>query len=344
MKRAQEERTGRALGGVVLVLLLLAGGAAAFMGVRAWSINRANGASSPGGTSKAQNAGASSEKIDAILNSAQQYVNQGEAGKAEVILKEATATYPDEQRLWVQYAELLAVMKRPSEAYSLYEKALAIGPRTGDVEFGAGTVASMAGRLDRAAEHYGAAQSHNRQDWRAALFLGQVQVKLDRLEEAKANLLLAAKLKPDLAVAWGTLADVAMRQNKTGIALQHIAKARELEPDVTMWRLIQARALKRDGKPDQALLLLVGLDEYAKRETGVMPLMAECYGMLQKPEDAARMYSAASDSDGARGDWAFEAALWWERAGNKDAALTYAKHAEMLAVKGAPEVVARLSK
>lgn len=283
-------------------------------------------------------------KLDTVLNTIESLRNQGENAKAEAILKQAIAEHADEQRLYIQYAEVLTAQKKLPAAYDQYVKALAVGPRDAGLELAAGTLASMTNQLEHAVEHYSAAQTANKTDYRAPLFLAQVLLKLDRVDEAKKNLLLAAELKPEAAVAWGTLADLAMRENKPSVALNYIARARELEPNVTTWRVVHARALKRQGESEQALQLLIGLNEAQKREKGVMPLIAECLGALSRPMDAAEMYAAASTSEPSRGDWAMEAALWYERAKEPKRGVPFAERAADLKVEGAKALAARLGK
>lgn len=285
---------------------------------------------------------ASAEKIDALLNSALTYMNRDEAAKAEIILAAAIRENPGEQRLYLMHAEALAALRKPEEAYAAYEKALAIGPREGETEFAAGTLANMIGKLDRAVEHYQAAQAAMKTDPRPPVFLAQVQLKLKQNEEAKGNLAIAARLNPDLAIVWGTWAQVELDENRPSIAAQHAAKARELEPRVTLWRLLEARALRRANKAEDALALLVNLDEGEKRDPQVMSVMGECYGILKRPADAAALYAKAAAADPANGTLAMETAGWFERAGDKATAFKHAERAMLLGTPGASGMVERL--
>lgn len=280
--------------------------------------------------------------VDASLNAGETLRKAGDFAKAEKVLTTAIGQFPKEQVLYIAYAELLAEQKRPADAYAQYEKALAVGPRDGEIEITAGTLASMLGRLDRAEEHYAAAQAARPHDYKPSLLLAQVQVKRGETDEAKKNLMVAGNLKPDSAIVWGTLADLALRENKTGLARQHIARARQVEPRVTLWRLIEARALRRDNEPEQALELLTGLDPSAQREPGVMELMSECYGLLGRPGDAADLWARAADKDPTRGDWSYQAALWFDRAGDGARALEYAQRAVFLNVEDATPLYERL--
>lgn len=287
---------------------------------------------------------ASSASLDEILNAAATLKRDGAFNKAETLLREAISRHVAEQRLYVEYAEVLVATRREKEAYEQYEKALAAADGTHAIHLAAGSVASMIGRLDRAAEHFAAAQQADKTDWRAPLFLAQVQIKLSQNAEAMKNLMLAVNLKPDAAIAWGSLAELELRDNKLPLAVQHVAKARELEPASTVWRVLEARILKRENKPDEALALLAGLDAAQRLEPGVLATMAECLGMLSRPRDAAKLYAEASQAQPLRGDLAMQAAQWHERAGDKAAALVFAKRAADAGEEHAADLVAKLEK
>ncbi len=324
-----------------LAITLVGAGFLVVVGLRGVSTPNPTPAPGPAGPPQAS---ADSAKIDTLQNAAQELIRRGEVKQAEALLRGAIAEHLTEQRLYSQLGDLLASQRRSEEAYAIYEKALASAPGDADLEFAAGSAASAAGKLDRAEEHYQASMTKRPTDFRAPMFLAQVQMKLEHLDQAAANLLLAAKLNPDAAIVWGSLAEIALRQNKLSLAQQHAKKARELEPRVTVWRLIEARALKREGKPEAALDLLVGLDEAAKREPGVDLLQAECFGIMGRPADAAAVYLAKIKTDGADGLSTLQAAIWLEKAGDLAQAKDLAERAEMLAVPGAKELVARLGK
>lgn len=333
---AGKHRRGSARTAALTVLVVAALGAALAMYYAVRGVRTPGNDAAPRGR-------ATTGTIDGVLNSVRTLVRDGEVGKADAMLEEAIAANPTEQRLYVSRAEVMALRQNPAGAYSMYEKAIALGGQSdGELQFAAGTVASMAGRLDRAAEHFGAAQGLMRSDHRPSLYLAQVQIKQDQIEAAKANLVIAGKLNPDVAAVWGTLADLELRSNRTGLALQHVAKARGLEPRVTLWRLIEARALKREGKAEEALQTLIGVDEAERRQSTVLALMSECYGMLSRPGDAAELYVRAAEADTTNADLALQAAAWLERSGDKRRAATWADRAKMLGASGAEAILARV--
>jgi tetratricopeptide (TPR) repeat protein len=282
--------------------------------------------------------------LDAVLNAVTALKRDAQFAKAETVLQEAISRFPDEQRLYVEYAETLVATQRPQDAYANYERALATGTPTHPIQLAAGSVACMLGKLDRAEEHFAAAQQLDKTDWKAPLFLAQVQIKRGDSAQAQKNLLLSINLKPEAATAWGSLADLELRENKPELAAQHAAKARELEPASTVWRVLEARILKRNNQPEQALAALIGLDATQRLEPGVLQTMAECLGMLSRPAEAAKLYAEASDVQPSRGDVALQAALWWERAGQPVAGLPYAQRASDAAELQGDEVLERLRK
>jgi predicted Zn-dependent protease len=275
------------------------------------------------------------ESIDA----AHVYLRKGDPGKAEAILRQAVEEHPEEQDLRVVYGETLMALKKYPEAYDQYVKALAIGPREAGTEFTAGTLANQTGHPDLALEHYSAAQRADPKSAQYPLYLGQIQLKLGEIEAGKVSLLRATYLDPESAVAWGTLADVAIRENKIDIALQHVARARQLQPEVSAWRVIEAKALKRQGNAEGALVLLQGLNPSERRDPNILRLIGESYGLLQRPAGAAAAYAEASDDSIGDAELAYEAAVWFQKAGDVGRALSYAKRASALGHEGAGKLV-----
>jgi tetratricopeptide (TPR) repeat protein len=282
------------------------------------------------------------EVITAALESARSYMIQGEWGKAEAILSQAAERYPIEQELRVALGETYLAQRRHVDAYEQYAKALAIGPRDHKLEFTAGQVASTAGLRENAVDHYALAQRGDPFNAMYPLMQGMVERQLGRHDAAKTSLLRAANLDPQNAFAWGTLADISLSENNVNLAVQHITRARQLQPESREWRLIEARARKRRGEPETALMLLMTLEASQKTEPSVIRLTAECFGMLNRHADAAATWAAGFQAHPGDGAMAFEAALAYERAGNRARAVELARHAQGLGHPGAPRLLERL--
>ncbi len=207
------------------------------------------------------------------------------------------------------------------------------------LHFEAGTVANEAGLVERAEEHYTMAQSGDPTEPKYPLYLAMEQIKLGKDSAALASLIRATKLNPDLAIGWGTLSELALKEGQLGLAMQHVDKARRLEPQTARWRVIEARILKRRAEPgdvEKALQLLLSLEASERANPEVMKATGECFGLLQRPADAAFMYAEASKLRPDDATIAYEASLWYQRSGNEAEALRFAKKAkELMDGKGA---------
>ncbi|MEM7756296.1 MAG: hypothetical protein AAF297_11735, partial [Planctomycetota bacterium] len=119
------------------------------------------------------------------------------------------------------------------------------------------------------------------------------------------------------------------------IARDMARRARELEPTVTAWRVIEARASNRLGDADTALILLGGVGPESATNDGVLRTKGEAFGLLGRPGDAARMYAEAGRP--------YDAAVWFERAGEIESAITAARRAASAGDERGAGLVARLT-
>lgn len=317
--------------------------------------------------------GRGAEAIEAALAAAHDYANNREYAKAEAILSQAVSEHPSDEPLRLELARTLVAEQKFAEAYPHYQAALAIAasgqapsapaaagsspdPQAdakrirllGDprLHFEAGTIASKAGLLDRAEEHYSMAQSGDMTDPRYPLFLGMIQLRQNKEAAAQASLVRAVTLDPSQSAAWGTLAELSLKNNQLGLALQHIEKARALDPQTPRWRLVQARALKRRGDKgdvELAAQLLLAMDKSDQLRPESLAAISECYGMLRRPADAAALYAEASRLRPTDADAAYLAATWYQRAADTDQALRYAKAAASLGHELARSLVTELT-
>lgn len=324
--------TGALSGGIIIALLVMLGGI-----VWVWKSSPAP-ASAGSVAATVESPGAES------LGPARDLIGRGEFSKADTLLIPLVAKFPEEQSLRLARAECLFGLKRFAESYAQYEKALAIGPREPSTEFAAGVAAREAGQLERAIEHMSMAQTADPYSPNYALALGQVQRKAGTIEAAKASLLRAAHLDSTNAYAWGTLAEIALSENNANICLQHVSRARALQPDSSEWKLIEARAHKRKGEPTKALQVLSGIESRQRKDAPVARLMAECYGMQGRSEEAAVIMGEAFLASPMDGALAYDAAVAYERVGNRDKALEHAKYAKALGHEGASKLLEKLGK
>lgn len=298
---------------------------AAFAG---WTIWRVANAPAPVAPETPEGPGiADTQTVEAVLATVKQLINDGQPSAAETVLSRAVRQFPSDQDLKLSYGDLLMSWQRWGEAYDQYLAAIELGPVPAPVQFSAGTLASMTDRPALAAAHFTTAMRLDPGEPNYPMYLASAQLKLNQTSEAKASLAIAVRMAPDRAQVWGMLAQIALTENKLEIAAQHIAKARAIQPAAPVWLLMDARIEKRRGRPERALDLLHTLPQQEMDLPDTMRLLAECYGMLGRPAEAASRYVDAAERRPDDADLAFEAALWLDRANERDEALAWADRA-----------------
>ena len=307
-------------GAAVVVVLVLAA-----LGVAAWFLAHAPGSASAQGTAARGETTpgggvAGSKALGDLITSASVHAARGDTAAAEAIYRSAIEQYPEDKDLRTGYSELLAGLGRFDEAYRQIEQVVrTTGKGDAELLFRAGQLAASVGDHDAALEHFMQAQSADPANPVYPLVVGNEQMRRGELDAANASFVRATVLAPDLVHAWGALAKLELRQNRPGLALQHAERAVELQPDEPAWRLYQARAMKRQGDPEGALLVLTALDPGVQAQPEYLQTIGECLGLLGRPGDAAARYAAAAKgSDDA--ELAFQAGLWYQRAGETDEA------------------------
>jgi hypothetical protein len=107
--------------------------------------------------------------------------------------------------------------------------------------------------------------------------------------------------------------------------------------------LVEARILNRRGEAEQAAAVLTALRADQRAEPAVLGVLAESYGLMRKPAEAAAMYAQASRAAASPNpELAYQAALWFERAGDKAQAMSFAKTAALLGHADAADLAKRL--
>jgi tetratricopeptide (TPR) repeat protein len=343
---------GRKPGGGAWVLFLLLGVLLLMVaGIVALLVNGASG--SPGGSAARGQGGVPANgttqptlrqaaRNQAAMQDARAAFVQGDYAKAAGILQTAVSLDARDQELRLLLAQALTGQKDYSQAYKQLEAAIAIGPPAAELHFDAGTIANKAGLVDRALEHYSMAQTANPREPKYPLYLGMIQIKLGQDDAARASLVRAVTLEPELAEGWGTLGEMELKSNALGLARDHFQKAKSFQPTAARWRLGEARVLKRQGDAEGALAILVALDQTDTATKPVADAIAECCGLLDRPLQAAQAYANAATAHPDDAELHYQAALWFKRADDAEMVRKYARRARELGDARAAELLAGL--
>lgn len=320
--------------GVVLGILALGGALAGL----SWYIHRL--ATSPAGNAS-EGGHMPSESLESVLESVSRLIADDRWSAAEAICAKAVEQYPADRDLRLRYAEVLQGLRRFADAHAQYVEALSIGPREASIEYLAGLCANSAGLGEQAMTHLAFALASDKGNATYALELGLVQFNNELFDESRASLTIARTLDPNLAMAWGMLAQIALRGGDHAIARTYVAKARELDPASLDWRVVEARAVVRD-EPARAAELLEGLPPEAMRRVDVRHVLRSALGSMGEFARAAELFAQASDAQPTDVDLALETADLYERAGNRERAIEYARRGAIIGGEDARGMLTRL--
>jgi len=273
---------------------------------------------------------AETESIEEILGAVQVYVQNQQYAQATTVLEHAVSQYSGDQEIRFALGDLYMLQNLHAQAYDQFVAGIEIGPSNSEAEFTAGTLANMLDRFELAESHYSASMRFDSNNPDTPIYLAAIQMKMNRLADAKINLALAGRIAPDRARIYAMRSEIAMRENKTTIALEQIRKARAIEPRVLGWLLQEARVLKRNGNPQEAINLLAALPTDSLDDPDSVYILAECYGMVGRPGDAASRLMDLAAKHPNDSKLAFEVAKWIERAGDRDSAVEWAHKAQLL--------------
>lgn len=289
-------------------------------------------------TSTPLNSSQLTEVHDSLL-AASEYINSNKINEASKILESLYNKYPDDPQVLKQYYELKLFQSKIDEAYEVLLRLLEIDVKDPEQHFNAGILANMLGNLDASISHFEHAEVLDSSNPKHPLYLAQVLIKKYEYEKAKAQLVRVTVLDDTIPEAWGTLAEIALLQNKIDIALQHIGKARKLDENGLRWKVVEAKILLRANRPDDALLLLGSLSNpQEKYSQGVVDVTGSCWAFKNDQLKAAEVHIDHLNHNPQAWKSAVAAARYYKIAGDIANAKKWAFYAEQIAPDGVDEV------
>lgn len=282
------------------------------------------------------------QTIEAVLDAAAEYAAAEQWGRAAAVLREAVRTHPEEPELRMMYGNVLRVRDQLDDAYEQYAQAARL---SGDHEhaFMAGLAANMTGQTERALEHFQTARADQPSSARYAFHVGLMEHRLGERSAARASFSIARELEPEMAEAWGMLAQLALDEGSPKMALHYIERARKLQPDADGWRIVEARGYAAERDYDRALRLIDTVDRNTiLADRGLLSRVKGWAAAAGEAGFAADLFAEASDHDPEDGDLALEAADLLERVGETDRAKRYAERAVARGIAEAERMLDRL--
>ncbi|MEZ6191542.1 MAG: tetratricopeptide repeat protein [Phycisphaerales bacterium] len=251
--------------------------------------------------------------------------NQRDAGPLIDRIDRFLADHPDAADAYTLRGQALIYAGRSEEALKSFGRSLELKPRQAGVQVIAGTTAMGLERYEESLKHYETALSIDPGNGVNAVYLANVQQKIGQDDEAVTTLLTALRRDSSLHGAYALLSDIYAKQNKLAMAIDQIESAIETAPEDnqsahTAYTVKRAALLRRDNRPAEAIAALEALPPEARLRPEVLRDTATGWAMLGKPAMAAELYERALAVDPSSDTAAAEAARWWIKAGNTDAA------------------------
>ena len=224
--------------------------------------------------------------------------NRTDLGPVRDAVRRLIERYPQFVPAQTLYAQVLLKRGDFSEAYDQFQHSLELDGEQAEIHLVAGSIAYQLKRFDRAKHHYSMAIGLNASKPTYRLHLARVHLQLNQLDEARDLIFEALNLDSSLHMAYGLLADVYLKQNKTQLALTQIQRAIDHVQSGTRQILVhyirkKAFVLRRDNRPGDALVILQNLHPDEQTEPLVIEDMALCWSMTGQFDKAAEQYDHA---------------------------------------------------
>jgi len=297
------------------------------------------------------------ETASSLMSTARRELNDSRPARAVALLEAGLERYEQDQAMLAMFAEALfahgealeregdaeRARARKSRALEEIERAIFLGPDDASHRDFAASIANELGMTDKAETHWARAQRLAPNNPKYPLYRAQMQLKMEDNDGARSSLAMAVAIDETIPEAWASLAGVAMEAGNLRPALDHISKARELEPDNRAWKRTEATIRRRLGQPERAATLLTSIDEWELLNSDdMLRELSLCYGMLREPGRAVELYERAIRLRDNEPDPHFELALWAQRAGDLELALAASNRAAALGDRRATALVEQL--
>jgi len=285
---------------------------------------RAEGAGSVTGENQAWDTARAEEELDALVEAFTGINNRGEAMDGLVrAARQLVERYPRFAEGRAFYGQMLMLVGRTDPAIEQFKLSLDLDRQQPGTHLLMGTLYLQTDRPVEAAKAFDQAVSLEPTNASYRLHLAQAHLDLEEYDKARRAFLEVIQHNPEAHQAYSGLADLYLKQNKTGLALTQLERAIEHVPDEqehikTLYRRKKAAALRRDNDPEGALLVLQAIPFAQRQSPAILEEMATSWAMLGKPERGADLFKTALAMDPLNTDLLAGAIRWYDKAGNEE--------------------------
>ncbi|WP_204250025.1 tetratricopeptide repeat protein [Rhodoferax koreense] len=199
------------------------------------------------------------DALEALVQQAHAFYNQGNAQHDQGLLAEAEASFRQALALLPEFAEahsnlalVLQQQGRLVEAEPAFRQAMALKPESANAHYNLGTNLKAQGQLKEAEDRFRTALELRPDFMPAMLNLDRVLQDQGRWIDAEVYWRDALRAKPDFLTGYVSLSQVLRRQQRAGEALACLRRALEIAPDSVALNFQVGSVLKDLGRFDEA--------------------------------------------------------------------------------------------
>ena len=222
---------------------------------------------------------------------------EGDAQQAIAVLESATRANPRLSMARLMLGDLYRERGDYSKAADQYEAVTELDPYTGRNYYKLGVSYHLLQRLQDAIAAYLKAAKLDGDDWESHMNVGLVYLAVGRKPEAVNHLSQATVINPTAGVAFGNLGIALDAQARYADAEAAYKRALELDPEDTAAMGNLGKNLMRQGKTDQALLILRALSDLTE-SASARKLYGDGLVHAARHDEAIKLYQGILKEDG----------------------------------------------
>ena len=325
-------------GTIIVVVLLGAGALAAVAGIRYWNGQPHGEDPARAADARTKAAGIALEKLEQQYGQAQRHKNYD---RIIARAREQVGRFVDHAPSHTFLGMVLSEAGRLEEAFEQLRGSLELDPSQAEVHFTCGVLATKLERLPAALEHYRQSISLDADAPIYRVHEAMVHLKMNQLDKARMQLLIALRQDSNLADGYHGLAELYFKQNQLQLALDQIDKAIDRTPIKKRQKQVKyvrkkAWILRHSNRWLDSLQTLDKLTAKERRDHEVLEELATCYRSMGKLEEAAAIWGRALETE-PKWIYAEGAARWCIEAGRLADARRYLGTLSVLH-PGAPQI------
>jgi tetratricopeptide (TPR) repeat protein len=171
------------------------------------------------------------------------YMKSNRLGDAEPLLRRLASERPDDAGIHLQLGRLLAAQNKKDDAAGEIQIALKLMPNNADAQRDLADLLVQSNKLPEAEKGYRGLVAAHPNDADLHELFGEVLLKERKFQEAQEEFVTTIKIKPDLGVAYGSLAIAANENQNYPLTIKALEVRAKLLPENAISYFLRATAL-----------------------------------------------------------------------------------------------------